>query len=66
MLTMYNRFVLAAVCLYMSAMSLAKETNPLLITVDVLMILSSTVQILAFAAGWAIAWGVTSEFSFLA
>jgi hypothetical protein len=45
----------------MSAIDLSKEKEPLLIAVDVLMILSSAVQILAFVAGWVLAFGASSK-----
>ena len=46
------RVVLAIVSLVLTAISLSKETENLLIISDILFIISASIQILTFVAGW--------------
>ncbi|KAI9150587.1 hypothetical protein HJFPF1_10362 [Paramyrothecium foliicola] len=58
---------LAAVSIVMTAIDLANQHDPLLIGMDVIMIISSVIQILAVAAGWiAVAGAAAAEGTMLA
>jgi hypothetical protein len=46
----------------LTSIALAKETEPLLIAVDILMIISASIQILAVVAGWVVASGITGMY----
>lgn len=46
---------LAVVAIVLTAMDLASQTNGLMIAMDIIMIISSAIQILAVAAGWIVA-----------
>lgn len=49
-----KKIVLAIVNIVLASISLASKTNFLMVMVDVLMLISSTIQILTFLAEWVI------------
>lgn len=56
---LWNSLTLAVVSLVLTSIALTKETEPLLIASDILIIISASIQILAAVAGWVVASEIT-------